>query len=115
MPSREPLQPLHVQQVTFVSEQDGTSERQLKSRLSDLFDGTPIEQAFLARVDFGGPGGPEVALCIAGPAELPKELLEKIAGVYGAVFVGRDPMDVLLLSASQRKQIRKICQPFFPK
>jgi hypothetical protein len=113
---REPKpQPLHAQQVTFVAEQDGPIERDLKTKLTGIFRRSAVKEAFLARVDFGAPGAPEVALCIAGPRELPKQLLTQIGAAFSSAFPDREQLDVLLLTQEQHQQISAVCQAFFVK
>jgi hypothetical protein len=99
--------------INFVAEQDGTSERKLKSSLADLFKSVfNVQRAYLVRVDYGDPSAYEVALCIR--ADKPDEaLVREIGKVFAEQFGGTQHMDIMFLGEAQEPDVAKVCNPFY--
>jgi len=105
-------QKFQVKNIRFIGEQDGIPERELKSKLSALFETDErIWKAYLARVDFGK--GTEIALClrtVMGPDDI---LAEKILKIFALLFVKRDFLDIIFINSEQESDLTQVCKPFY--
>jgi hypothetical protein len=100
----------HVQNtVRFVGEQDGESERILKSALvAELRTVPEVKRAYLARVQYSD--GVHVALCLAAPEDRP--LVERIGSCFAQVFAQQEHLDILFLGPDQEAELKHVCAPF---
>ena len=65
--NRRSSEELRASKINFVVEQDGTPERELKSKLVMLFNRAAwVNVAYLARVTYEDAGPMHVALCVRG-------------------------------------------------
>ena len=99
--------------IHFVEEQDGPSERELKSALCRLFaKGSSARRAYLVKVRYGDEDVVNVALAIvAAPAS--QELVAAVQGVFHAMFGTGQHLDILFASPTQEAEISSVCRPFF--
>jgi hypothetical protein len=75
MPARR-SEELTVSVIRFLGEQDGPPERELKSRLADLFrDCAAVQRAYLSQVDYANGSGRHVALCILSSSRIEREIV----------------------------------------
>jgi hypothetical protein len=104
------------QNVVFLQEQDGVSERELKAELSKYFTGSrSVKRAYLSRVQFVDVGNDfNVVLCLVISINVPEEtILNKIASIFGSMFGKHEHLDVLFLSVDQEVRVSRVCRPFF--
>ena len=112
-PSRPPvnLTPL---KITFVGEQDGRPERDLKSRFTTILRGeVSISRAYLAKADYGDDTGINVVLCVRSSSGEYPTLNPKIGAVFAEMFGSREHLDLLFIRADQEEQLAKVCHPFY--
>jgi len=102
-----------VKKLRFLGDQDGPPERELKSRLSELFrQANVVSRAFLARVLYG-PNEIAVALCIRLRTDGAEENLAKeIAQIFSEMFGQHEHLDIVFLRSSQEADLLRVCRPF---
>jgi hypothetical protein len=111
--SKKPVEEIQVPQVHFLGEQDGPPERELKSRLTDLFQHQSVERGYLARVVYEGDGVIAVALCIRRQIGPDSGLAEKVGQIFAAMFGKDQRLDIIFLSGEQETELANTCRPFF--
>jgi hypothetical protein len=105
-----------VPKITFIGEQNGVPEQELKSELNILFSKTiTVRSAFLTRVDYGNSDEFNVALCIR--SDMPEDVdLKKEAGrIFSAQFGPHEHLDIIFLRMEQEADLRHVCKPFFER
>lgn len=114
--SQRRSQQLHVNQVRFIAEQDGTIERELKRRLTEFFVNNPtVKRAYLAIVNYEDLTTYSVALCLRASSSPDKALVEEIGGVFASIFSAKEHLDVLFLSDQHEKRMLRVCPPFYER
>ena len=108
---------MNVPTVNFLGEQDGRSERELKTVLVQTFTKLgSVSAAYLARVEYGPPSEQHVALCLVTDDEAnPTEIVSAVNSVFYAMFSSGVHLDVLPLSKEQQSRISLVCRPFFTR
>jgi hypothetical protein len=108
------MEQLTASKVTFLCEQDGQIERELKSRLVSFFsDRTSVLRAYLARVDYGDTEAYNVALCLRCIQGEDETLLTDIGQIFASLF-GRDVhLDILFLHGTNENELSAVCKPFY--
>jgi hypothetical protein len=109
-----PMEQFNVPKVTFLCEQDGKIERELKSRLIAFLSNMPSAiRAYLVRVDYGDPQAYNVALCLRCLHGQDKTLLADIGQIFASLF-GRDiHLDILFLHDTNENKLSAVCKPFY--
>ena len=99
--------------VEFTGEQDGSAERDLKSKLVTVFSTElAVERAYLAKISLGGTPG--VALCLFAPQGNEEELVDTVFRIFAATFKRSQHLDILFLDKGQLADIAKVCRAFYP-
>ena len=99
--------------ATFLAEQDGEPERELKAKLVELFRADMnVHSAFLVRVRYRGSQGINVALALATSRQ-DIELVKSIGVVFHNMFGAHESLDVIFLRHKQQAQILQIAKPFY--
>jgi len=112
----ELVQPFRTQGVLFLGEQDGPSERTLKSELLNCFNNDEvIKNAYLVRVSLKETPSVGVALCLYPDNESRDSLLQCIAGSFKKIFHATVHMDILFLNDAQKSDIDRVAKPFFQR
>lgn len=102
--------------LTFLGEQDGISERKLKTRLADFFSELSyVLRAYLVRVDYGNPNEFNVALCIRAEKKSLPEINNGINMIFSELFRTDEHLDVLFLTEEKEVALSKVCPSFFKK
>jgi SseB protein C-terminal domain len=102
--------------IKFLGEQDGSIERDLKSRFIDLFDENPtIRRAYLVRTDYGDATGANVALCVKSSAGEDMALVSDVFAIFAEMFGIHEHLDVLFVRDDQEQQLRAVCTPFYER
>jgi hypothetical protein len=100
------------QQIRFLTEQDGPSERILKQALERVFPVFPgIEHVYLVRVDYGDSSQYEVALCVRGPEDI--RILQVVEEEFAKIFGSTQHLDTIFIDQDQESEVRQVAQPFF--
>jgi SseB protein C-terminal domain len=100
--------------TTFIGEQDGRSERDLKARFVEIFREQPVvEHAYLALGDHGDGTGVHVTLAIKSSGGEDLSLVRKLQGVFSAMFNSHEHLDVMFIREDQQRQLREVCAPFY--
>lgn len=101
--------------MQFLGEQDGPTERILKTALVELFtrDRT-VSRAYLVRVDFGkNEVGVLLALRTNAVPDEEMEIVKKVGAVFGGIFNSREHLDTIFLNDLDEDRLRVVCPPFF--
>ena len=102
--------------IKFLGEQDGSPERDLKSRFINLFREKPtIQRAYLARADYGDATGANVALCVKSSASEDMALVSGVSAIFAEMFGIHEHLDVLFVREDQEQQLRAVCTPFYER
>ena len=113
---RHPKKPQELTHVmtTFIGEQDGPSERDLKARFVEIFREQPVvEHAYLALADHGDGTGVHVTLAIKSSGGEDLSLVRKLQGVFSAMFNSQEHLDMMFIREDQERQLREVCAPFY--
>jgi hypothetical protein len=106
---------IRVQRTSFLGEQDGPPERELKTKLVIFFDRARwIRDAYLARVAYDGDGGAvNVALCVRGEPGQNRIFAEQVGKIFASIFGSHEHLDIIWLVPEQEAELAKVCRPFF--
>jgi hypothetical protein len=108
---RNPLR-LFSRKVSFVREQDGPPERDLKVALDHLFGVRgSVERAYLAVVKYGSSESAFVAVCLKGK-ESPG-LVTEIGETFAALFTADQHLDIVFVTDAQERELARVCEPFY--
>ena len=103
---------IEVGNVRFLSEQDGSPERELKQRFVDFFQrDKSILAAYLARVAYGQIIA--IALCLRCQFGSDQGMAEKIGKLFALMFGNQEQLDIIFLTDRQEIELMKVCSPFF--
>lgn len=106
---------LEEESVTFVGEQDGEVERDLKAAIvTELKSYPSVRRAYLSVVSYGASQELNVALCLFGSPEDP-QAVQACAARFQTVFNPEEHLDILFLNAEQDRQVSQVCTPFFSR
>ena len=112
--SRRPTEQLTATVLSFVGEQDGSPERTLKGKLSELFNSRKnVLKAYLARVHYGKPENTSVCLCLAVTNGKDELLVEAIHAQFARDFNRAVHLDIVFLKPEQEEQLAPVCKPFY--
>ncbi len=104
---------LYPPSVTFVVEQDGEPEQELKDRLCRHFEkNINLNEAFLVRVRYGTSRDLKVALCLAA-SNRDQELVRAAASKFRKSFGSHESLDVMFLNSKQQAEIVRVAKPFY--
>ncbi|HXE86012.1 MAG TPA: enhanced serine sensitivity protein SseB C-terminal domain-containing protein [Hyphomicrobiaceae bacterium] len=105
------VEEMPVSRIEFLGEQDGPSERKLKSHLTALFQHQGgIHRAYLARVFHAASNS--VCLCLYADAPDPGTV-GKIGQIFAAMFGAPQHLDILFLDDDQETELARFCKPFW--
>ncbi len=101
-------------EISFLGEQDGPPERELKNVLSNLFKTSgEVQLAYLARVTYDKQEE-NVALCLkTSPDVQEQKVMTRIAEIFSGMFNRNEQLDIVFLTEKNQKQIAEVCPPFF--
>ena len=114
-PSEAPrrLEQVIVQTVSFVGEQDGPPERELKEKLAVLFAQLQlVRTAYLVRVRYGEEGPVHVALCVRGQPGQNRMFAERVGRIFASIF-SHEHLDTLWLTPEQEVSLKQVCPAFY--
>lgn len=101
-------------QITFVGEQDGSIERELKRHWIEYFNtDVNVNLAALARVIYEGSSERKVALCIRADHADRRALVEKVTLNFKKLFKSTESLDVIFLSEEQERKLLAVAKPFY--
>jgi len=100
--------------IQFVCEQDGESERHLKSSLEKVLRLSPkVERAYLCRVSYGDLNSLDVALCVRCPSGSSRRLARQVHTVFASQFGSDQHLDIIFLADDQETDVAKVSKPFY--
>jgi hypothetical protein len=112
--SKEKLDSFTSDKIHFISEQIGVPENEFKESIVALFQSLNKHlRAYLAQVENSEEKDFSVSLCIASEDGEDENLAKAIALIFRRMFGPHEHLDILFLTESQEKQLRKVCCPFF--
>src|SRR5689334_13531730 len=95
-------QELQVQKVTFLCEQDGNIEREMKAHWINYFKGdVQVALACLAKVRYGDSSEQKVALCLRADGAERRTLVERVSSDFRRLFKTTESLDIVFLSSEQ--------------
>jgi len=101
--------------ITFIGEQAGPVEDDLKSRFGEILSHTPtVQSAYLARLLVGDPEY-TVGLCIRSSVGKDDLLQTRLAWVFKELFRAEEHLDILFIRDDQEAELRKVCRAFYEK
>src|SRR5271169_1108199 len=103
-------------EISFVGEQDGPVERELKADLTNLFrNESGVEVAYLATGYHGDNPSPDVFLCLLREDKLgDADLVAKIGEIFSRIFSSDQHVDVFFFDRADEHEIRDVCRAFYP-
>jgi hypothetical protein len=109
------LEELTIPPVSFLGEQDGPAEQQLKQALDAVLHQSKIvASAYLCRILYQG-NTPGVALGLATSGEGSEALVKQIGEVFASIFNANSHLDVFFLSEDRHAEVRKVCRAFYQR
>ena len=101
--------------VTFLCEQDGATERDLKARwLANPEFRTRVQQAYLVRVRYKGSEQEAVVLALAADSQDFRAAMRAAAADFSAMFNNTQSLDFLQLSDEQSAAVACVANSFVP-
>ena len=111
---RRPTEKFNVLKITFVCEQDGIPERNLKQKFIPLFEERAyIRSAYLARVTYDNPNEINIALCIRMDQKDDEMLKKAIGDIFWHTFNEKEHLDTICISNEQEEELKQVCRPFY--
>lgn len=99
--------------IEFLGEQDGPSERELKTLLQTEFRRFPaIRRAYLARIGFAPGAAASVALCVAPSSKVDHAIVEAVSRVFASLFSSDAHLDVVFPDEEQETDLQRVCKSF---
>lgn len=103
-----------MQRISFLCEQIGKPEQELKHYLLDLFKkNKEVIRAYLVRVKYDSKNDFNVVLCLKMTSKPSENLEEGISNIFAGMFRTDEHLDTLFLSSEEEARLRSICQPFY--
>lgn len=104
----------HSARVLFLGEQNGPVERQLKSKLIEIFHQFPaVKAASLLRISTVEVPGISVAVAITGGDKESQTLVPLIGNAFASLFHASEHLDILFPNPTQIAEIAKIAGNFY--
>jgi hypothetical protein len=104
----------HSARILFLGEQDGPVERQLKSKLIEIFHRFPaVKAASLLRISTIEVPGINVAVAITGGDKEAHALVPLIGDAFASLFHASEHLDILFPNPAQTAEIAKIAGNFY--
>jgi hypothetical protein len=106
---------LEVVDILFIKEQDGIPERELKAKLTSIFDARNVRgSAYLVQVHYPLEDEISIALCFCG-MNFDEELVSETGLAFHRMFGVNEHLDTAFLNAEQERMIQKVASPFYEK
>lgn len=100
--------------TTFVAEQDGAPERDLKARFVEIFQREPtVERAYLAVGEHNDGTGAHVTLAMRCSCGENRQLIDKLADIFSSMFGSHEHLDIMFIGEDEERQLRTVCAPFY--
>lgn len=104
---------LRPERIQYIAEQDGDPERELKSRLTKVFEAYPaLEKAYLVLVRYDEAPQGSVALCLVSRSKDPA-LFKAVSTAFASVFATHVHLDILFITPGEAARVEKVCRPFY--
>jgi hypothetical protein len=99
----------------FIGEQDGPAERDLKGRLTRVFEKQEvINLAYLATIQYSDEDTRSVALCLRCLSAAAAETAACAASdVFFKMFGKGQRLDIIVLDDDAWRELRAVCKPFY--
>ncbi|MHB1022310.1 MAG: hypothetical protein ACYC46_08370 [Acidobacteriaceae bacterium] len=103
-------------QFTYLCEQDGAVEQELKSDWVQLFLSHPdVVAAYLVRIQHHDHTGPKVALCLRAGRRQRQSLIELCAARFRDRFAPEEGLLIQFLSEAQEQRVRVVAHSFYDR
>ena len=111
---RELVTQVSARSISFLGEQDGPVERQVKARWLPILSAQPqIRRAFLVRASYDGQSGVHVVLALCSNAGADLTLIKSLRVPYAEIFHRDCPLDMAFVSSAQESKIAEVCPAFY--
>jgi hypothetical protein len=105
---------IRVPPISFLCEQQGHSEDELKQKLSSYFRSElAISSAFLLQVRYGNSAEQHVALCIHGDGVDQKAVQEHTSKIFREMFKSDQSIDIVFLGPDKTQLALRAGKPFY--
>ncbi len=104
---------MNVPTISFLGEQDGAPERELKESLVRLLPKLAVRRAYLVRVLYEKPETELVALRLSGPPS--EQVVSEIAQVFSSMFNEESALDIMFVAEEEESRLARVCAPFFER
>jgi SseB protein C-terminal domain len=99
--------------ISFVGEQDGPIERELKDEWKKILaQHDAVKSAYLARATYASEPQQHVVLCLHSTSGADLELVARLQQPFVSRFNSAEKLDVAFISPEQQLQVRTVCEPF---
>ena len=108
------IEQIRIPAIRFLGEQDGPVERELKSRLSELFAREDtIATAYLARVHYRDSPTDSIALCLRADVAQRDVVADKVGVVFASLFNEKEHLDIMFLEEEMESAVSECCRNFY--
>jgi len=107
---------LQVPKITFVREQDGDAERNLKQKIVPLLEARDyVHSAYLVRATYDNTHELNVALCIRMEQGDDSGLRKAVGDVFATMFNRQEHLDIAFIRNEQEDELKQVCRAFYEK
>jgi hypothetical protein len=108
---------MRVQRVTFLGDQDGTVERELKTQLLPLLESdSNVRKAYLVRVAYDDAiDHIAVALAIERDLGPDRQLVASVSTIFASMFRRDAHLDTIFITEKHKPGIEAVSRPFFTR
>jgi hypothetical protein len=100
--------------ISFIGEQVGMPEAELKTRLVTLWKKDTCDfRAYLTQVKYKMDSETKVALCIHANTDLKEKMVNDIGSCFKGIFSNKESLDIFRINDVQELELRKVCCPFY--
>ena len=99
-------------EFTFVGEQDGPVEQQLKAKWTPVLRECGVARAYLAQVQFPGKTGPSVVLAMSRGVRPESGIVAALVPVFKSIMAGDEFVDMMFLNSEQERNVSSVCRSF---
>ncbi len=105
---------LRVPEITFIGEQNGCVEEELKVRLAARFrSDSHVNEAYLVQVHYGDAPEVKFALCLETGDDIQPQIVAAAGCEFHRISNSDTSMDILFLSHDQHARIASVAKPFY--
>ncbi len=106
---------LSVNEIKFISEQDGIIEREFKQKIAEFLNKkNDLVRAYLAQVRYKNNSDEfVVALCLKANNKDIQHIVDSVSDIFQNMFGHDEHLDIVVLEDQQEYLLRQVCCPFY--